>query len=48
LLQGPRGAENPVEEEQEDQGARMVEMEPAVAGSVPLATDVMEPVEEWQ
>ena len=48
MLQGAEGAEDRVEEEQEDQGAIMVEMELAVAGPVALAADVMEPVEEWQ
>ena len=48
LLQGPEGAEDRVEEEQEDQGAIVVEMELAVAGPVALAADVMEPVEERQ
>ena len=48
LLQGAEGAEDWVEEEQEDQGAIVVEMELAVAGPVALAADVMEPVEEWQ
>jgi hypothetical protein len=48
LLQGPEGAEDRIEEEQEDQGAIVVEMELAVAGPVTLAADVMEPVEERQ
>ena len=48
LLQGAEGAEDRVEEEQEDQGEIVVEMELAVAGLVALAADVMEPVEERQ
>src|SRR5262249_45421276 len=47
-LEGPEGAEDRVEEEQEDQGAIVVEMERAVAGPVTLAADVMEPLEERQ
>src|SRR5262249_51398621 len=47
LLQGAEGAEDRVEEEQEDQGAILIEMELAVAGPVPSAADVMELVEEW-
>ena len=47
-LQGPEGTEDRVEEEQEDQGAIVVEMELAVAGPVALAADVMEPFEERQ
>ena len=48
MLQGPERAEDRVEKEQEDQGAIMVEMELAIAGSVALTADVMEPIEEWQ
>src|SRR5262249_12821764 len=46
LLQGAEGAEDGVEEEQEDQGAVVVEMELAIAGLVAPAADIMEAVEE--
>jgi hypothetical protein len=45
-LQGAERAEDWVEEEQENQGAIMIEMELAVAGPVALTADVMEPIEE--
>jgi hypothetical protein len=47
-LQGAKGAEDRVEQEQEDQGAIVIKMELSIAGPVPLSADVMEPVEEWQ
>jgi hypothetical protein len=47
-LQGAEGAEDRVEEEQEDQGAVGVEGELAMAGLVALTADVVKPVEEWQ
>ena len=45
-LQGTEGAEDRVEEEQEDQGTIVVEVELAIAGLVALTAHVMEPVEE--
>jgi len=45
-LQGAEGAEDRVEEEQEDQGTIVVEVELAVAGLVALTADVMESIEE--
>jgi hypothetical protein len=48
VLQGAERAEDRIEEEQEVQGAIMVEMELAVAGAVRLAADVMKSIEERQ
>jgi hypothetical protein len=47
-LEGAEGAEDRVEEEQEDEGTIVIEVELAVAGLVALRADVMESVEEWQ
>jgi hypothetical protein len=45
-LQGAEGAEDRLEEEQEDQGAIVVEVELAIACLVALTADVVKPVEE--
>jgi hypothetical protein len=47
-LQGAKGAEDRVEQEQEDERALAVEVELAIAGPVALTADVVKPVEEWQ
>jgi hypothetical protein len=48
LLQGAERAKDGVEQEQEDQGARMVEVEFAIARLVALTADVVESVEKRQ
>jgi hypothetical protein len=47
-LQGAEGAEDRVEEQQEDQGAMMVEVALAITGLVALTADVVGALEEWQ